>query len=338
MSKSLFPYYDWKFFDRRGLLHSDLAPLRSARGTSLPQKIKSRNCLRPPDRATHLKSVSLCENHIDQSDCQLRGGLESSNDVAADPKNRGFCRAQKNKLAQLTSQKGFFTVIGALLIVVLLILSAALLSLAHLTRKKMALSSHCVHSVLKLQHQLKKPLSQLLRMNPQATRLRAQKLAAEVRMSSALLTGVAPVIAAAKAHLIFVTQKQIAFKARQQLILLEARTRREQFKILNLRKNIFRRTRHLGESNDLAVTPSPLGSLSPNYEVSPNFRENQGQTYELRNKIYLPLMGFMRLLTDRHEIEIHTLCSASLKQKGNLTWTPILKEAKASWRSSYGSF
>lgn len=228
---------------------------------------------------------------------------------------------------------------GVSFIIILLSLVGALTTLGFILKKRMILSSHCVHSVLKLQKDLARPLDRLLKLNKPATKLRIKSKIAKARLAAALGTGNPPAIALARAQLLVIQKKQLILKGRQQALLMEARVRREQFHLLHSGKDVVdRQSRFPGETSDLAVKPLPPGSLSPSYQLSANFFEEQGQSYRIKQRLRLPLIGFVRFITDQKDIHLQTSCSASLRKKGIDRWTPILKKVKAQWRLSYGSF
>ena len=67
-------------------------------------------------------------------------------------------------------------------------------AMGHILKEKMKLSSHCVHRVLRLQNDLKKPLVQILKLNPRAKRLRVQQAQTQKRLARAVATAVATLL------------------------------------------------------------------------------------------------------------------------------------------------
>jgi len=228
---------------------------------------------------------------------------------------------------------------GLCLLMVFLLGLGGLGTLGFVLKKKMTLSSHCVHSVLMLQKDLRRPLTRLLALNKQASSLRLREKKARFQLKAALATGVPPVIAAAKARLLLITAKQLVLRAKQESLLMEARLRREQFHHLVL-KNSAKAERHTGfpgESSGLAVQARPPTSLSPDYEPTADFRERQGQTYFITQKFSLPALGFEAFFPWEDPLRIKESCSATLQRKGDRQWMPVLKTVKVSWRFLYGS-
>lgn len=338
MYKSFFPYFYRNMCTGSHFGDSNLAPLCQPPRLDLLQGGQSLGLRDSIEERVQL-SLSLCPNFKFSSFKRLRKLFLFKNPMVFQKLSTDtIYSSAKRPLEKNFKEKGFFTVMGLGLLLILLMMSGALVTIGFIAHKKMTLSSHCVHSVLTLQKGLKKPLEKLLKMNKKANALRVKRKIALARLAAATASGIVPAIAAAKAQLFFITQKQLLFKAKQQLLFFEARTLREKFKYKSLSPNISRQVNFAGESGDLALTPHPPSSLSPSYRPTDNFLENQGQSYALNHQLFLPQLSLIKFFTDTKPWSIKAKCSASLKPKGVNQWLPTLKKVKESWRLSYGSF
>lgn len=241
-----------------------------------------------------------------------------------------------HSLAPSSSQKGFLTLMGLMLLSVFLCLIAALTTLGFVLKHRMALSSHCVHSALQLQQNLSRPLEKLFKLNKKATYLRGKRHQDQIRLAAAVLAGNPIAAAAARAQLLITTQRQMALRAQQEVLLLEAKWMRQRFK-QNFIPGAQRKTEFLGETQGLAVYANPPASLSPSYLPSQPFEERQSQTYAVRRRLSLPYLPLTKFVSKSNSLSFHFICRSSLRRKGG-RWIPILKKVNLPWRSSYGSY
>lgn len=337
MSKYFYTYTHRSVSSKLSFNRPSVASLRTSRSSLLLKKKRIYSRLQKRNARKLQSTYEIRKDCGVQSERKFRGRHFGRG--AMDPQGAKVSRSKKNILGFGTSQKGFLTLSTISFILVLLCLSGALTTLGFVLKKRMTLSSHCVHSVLKLQKDLARPLDRLLKLNKPAAKLRLQRKLAQARLAAAIAIANPPAIAAAKAHLLIITQRQILLRTRQHALLLEAKVRRQQFKLMSYGKNSVESHRQFsGESLALAVIPKPFHSLSPSYNLSPDFEKAQAQSYRLKQTIEVPLIGIMGRMTKQNQISLSTACSASLTKKGDGKWLPILKKVKAQWRSSYASF
>lgn len=202
-------------------------------------------------------------------------------------------------------------------------------ALLYILKRKSLTQSICVQQAAQIQKRLIKPLRQLIRMNPQATILRAKRTAADQSLNSALASGVPYAIAAAKAVKVAVVLEQLAFQAKQLALLTQARLIREEG-----RQEMLQRVRRLAASpvqtpyfyfRALAVEPKPMTSLSPSYETIPLFGLGQQQRFRFTVDL---LARFPNFNFNLDMIQI-TECSVTLKEKGANTWEVQILTARA---------
>ncbi len=317
---------------------SNMAARRSSRSTPMSQKTKSGSHLRESFKRKNRRLIKASARSSIYSVKKFRHRNRSRSSVE-DQKTR-IKSSAKNRLGSSSSQKGFITLTGVSFLVLIFTLIGSFGVLSYVIKKKMTLSSHCVFQVLKLQKELAKPLTSLMKLNPQATRLRAQEALAKAQLAAAIATGTPPAIAAARARLLTVQQRQLVLKAKQELLLIEARVRREGFHNYWLPRTsrVKRKTRFPGQSPSLAVQPKPLGSRSPSYEPTSDFSKSQAQSYTIHQAVIVPGFQIFTWALDSKDLSISYHCSATLKKQGERKWIPILKEDKESWRSFYGYF
>ncbi|HAG90530.1 MAG TPA: hypothetical protein DCL41_01585 [Bdellovibrionales bacterium] len=212
-------------------------------------------------------------------------------------------------------------------------------AMGHILKEKMKLSSHCVHRVLRLQNDLKKPLVQILKLNPRAKRLRVQQAQTQKRLARAVATGNEALAAVLTARLIWIANQQLLLRAKQEGLFLQAGLLRQEFHHQSIpgSRQVQKWTHYPDESKTLALTAYPPGSLSPSYKPSMNFSNLQKKSYKISKQIsfgFLPERFFSGL---PKFLKLNRSCTATLKKQGEFRWTPILKKDKASWRFSYGS-
>lgn len=226
--------------------------------------------------------------------------------------NSGAARA-RSSLGH--SQKGIATLALVSMVPLLMGLTLSVATALTMLRKKSLAQSLCVYHGLKMQDQLGDALTRLLKMNPEAQRLRRQRDQAEIRAMNARASGVPVAIAAAEAQRAAVIMQQIAFHQRQRLILSEAQSIRRQAQT-QLSKDL--RRPYFGSLNSqsyyheaLAVETQPKTSLSPDYVLVNPFSYLQQQKYEYTVNLNPP---FLNILAGRN-LKQKTRCSVSLENK-----------------------
>jgi hypothetical protein len=199
----------------------------------------------------------------------------------------------------------------------------------YVMKRKLLAQSICVRQVSRLQEELREPLRKLLKLNPQATRLRAQRQQADYNLEVATASGYPPAIAAAEARQAAVILEQEALHARQLALLMEAgRIRIRNRRDLRDRLDYFPAWRFHSRRyflRSLAVEPKPAFDLSPNYEPVDGFPYFQQQRYDYQ----IDLLG---IFAGRFPFKLDSVqkiaCSVSLEEGGE-DWTLRVLAAKA---------
>ena len=210
-------------------------------------------------------------------------------------------------------QQGFALVSTMILIPLLLTLTFSLAMVFYILQNKSLAQSMCVQEAVRLQENLRKPLRELLRMNRQATILRAKREAADESLASATSSGVPYAIALAKAVQTAVIVEQIAFHARQLAWLAQAAELRSQgertLQNRALRLHVEEFTSRTYYYRSLAVEPTPSDSLSPDYQPVPFFTTAQQQRFRYQVDLTYAWPTFKDNLAWRQPTE----CSATLE-------------------------
>lgn len=230
---------------------------------------------------------------------------------------------------KMIEQQHGFSLIGLLVLLPLLISILCGLATLLLYLKAYSLNQHeCRDAVLEHQGQLKTHLIELLKLNPYAKQLRAEKRLSKAQLAVAIASGTPAGIAAARAHLKAVTLRQLDLQAKQQKWLLTARALRKKFRIKTQVSFSLRRggssIQHKSPLG-LAVYPVPPSSLTPDYKPLPHFSYFQAThiMWQLNALFLLP-----KWLRDQAFPEIATKlrgqCSASITKRGQRWFaTPI---------------
>lgn len=178
-------------------------------------------------------------------------------------------------------------------------------------KKKLTAQAFCVKSAVTLQRELGRDLTELLRFNPEARRLRRARAKADAAVKKALASKIPKVIAAAKAVQTAVILQQVALRARQDAILARSTMNRGRAKRslqLNLKSLGVATVR--GNSfyiRPLAVEPKPANSLTPDFQPVADFENFQQQEYSFALRLS---PDFLKL-----DVQQKTLCSATLKNQ-----------------------
>ena len=230
------------------------------------------------------------------------------------------------------NQEGFFMMI-LLAISPLLITSIAFLSVLSVSLSQYHKGHQlCRQQLLETQGQLTLIMKKLRDLNPKSQILRAKKRRAKRLLKVAIKTKVIPAIAAAKAHLVRVTFKQIKHRGRQEKWLMMAR--RVQIKspiqFRRLVKSNFKDSLSKLKSPKykFSLKPSPRLSLTPNYLPRINFENQQlaSAQWSIRFKDILPDWLSYLVSTSRN---LHFRCSATISRKEG-GWRAVLKKDKLS--------
>lgn len=168
-----------------------------------------------------------------------------------------------------SGQTGFVVVSLVALIPFLLILMTVIAAGQLAMKRKLTAQALCVGEGLRLQSSLRSTLKELMKLNPQARTLRMERVAAERAVYSALATGNAPGLAAARAALAAVQAAQSALALRQQSLFARGRWLRLQsqnklkVQLRTLRVENFKSEEFYPRA--LAVEPKPPASQTPDY-------------------------------------------------------------------------
>lgn len=212
---------------------------------------------------------------------------------------------RKNRAAR--SAKGFALVslMIFLPLALSLIFSSAILAL--LLVKKSESLQRCRVEVLQIQKDLGKSLHALLKLNPKALRLRAQKKRAFARLKKGLATSNAALIAAAKAEIAFLTAQQVKLGAEQSSILLQS-------------ESVFQKWKHAQRGLVKKEWPKALATVPDQPDIAPAYRPvanfTQMQTVQLNGHSEIP---GNKVLPDNFQVSpVEWKCAASLRRKRNL--------------------
>lgn len=177
--------------------------------------------------------------------------------------------------------------------------------------KKLSAQAMCVKSVSQLQTDLGRDLTALIKLNPEAKRLRSRRAKADATLAKALASGNPPAIAAARALQSAVILQQKALRTRQEAILQSAKLQRGK-----AARSLSMKVRPLGVTSiqgkfssqrALAVEASPATSISPDYLPVQDFARQQEQEFTFD----------LNLAPDFIQLDLRqkTLCSATLKNE-----------------------
>lgn len=227
---------------------------------------------------------------------------------------------------RVSNEKGFLTTALLSWLPVLIALIAGLAVMASSLTTLQQAENVCLHTHLSLQKSLRTTLKKLLALNPKATTLRLKRDLAEANLKAALASGLAPWIAKATAQRSYVIANQLALQLQQQLLLNEARSLR--FKTLTeinhkmLSLGVKTQPSLMAFHRSLAVRAQPKTSLTPNYEPTPNFSEEQSQSSILQ--ISFPKR--MPIWIEQKYYQTKIICGASLKNNSPNWSLAILKD------------
>ncbi len=168
------------------------------------------------------------------------------------------------------NEQGFVLVSTLVLIPFLVALFTAVVTVVWVLKRRSLAQSLCVSHSVRMQDDLGDRLQELLRLNPKATKLRAQRQAADREVDAANASGIVPLIVAARAHQAYVILSQVSLRTQQQTILNQAEAQARQHEA-QLRHGLARIGVHAVQANRffplaLAVRPTPITSISPNFE------------------------------------------------------------------------
>jgi len=243
-------------------------------------------------------------------------------------KSLQFTGEETTRHPALASEQGFALVSLIALVPLALALVISLSAGFYFLKRKSLAQAHCVQQAAVMQKELQGTLEQLLRLNPKAKALRAQRQAADAAVKAAAGSVNPYALAAAKAYWSAVVLQQLALRSKQQALLQRAsqqrhsghRQLRERLRSLDVRqvdsKKYYWRA--------LAVEASPPASLTPDYRPLPFFEKWQQHRFrfqvDLRPPFAIPLgLGSLKQITE---------CSVTLKGEEN-QWKVQIAAASA---------
>lgn len=163
-----------------------------------------------------------------------------------------------------------FAVTTLLVLLPLLLTVGAIVAVVLLSLKAYSFSHHaCRSSLLEGQRQLAVPVNKLISLNPRAKNLRAARKKAEVALKAAMATANPKAVAAAKAALAIVKERQYSLRAQQNRLLMTAKhsARLSRFKAeKTIRKSGPALVKQVQVSSfPIALYQSPFASITPDY-------------------------------------------------------------------------
>lgn len=199
-------------------------------------------------------------------------------------------------------------------------------------KRKSLAQAHCVQQAAQLQNQLKDTLDKLLRLNPKAKALRAQREAADNALKAALSSANPYAIAAAQAYWAAVVLQQVALKTQQQALLARAENQRQaghrqlRERLTSLRVTAVDSRQFYWRA--LAVEAHPPSSLTPDYNPLPMFESMQQHRFRFQVDLRPAFAAVLPSLNLRQ----YTECSVTLKGQPNQWKLKIVAaNAPSSW-------
>lgn len=184
----------------------------------------------------------------------------------------------------------------------------------------------CRSLLVNTQNRLGSILENLLALNPEARKLRAQRKLAERNLARAIKTANPLLIKAAAAQLAIVTVLQLKLKAQQTALLARAQSHVEEV-YTSFKQTVGTTQLHYPSAwPGLAVFAQPPTSLSPDYILKPNFKNQQTLEAQWKIHMHAHVPDFLRLIPIQRW-HLKGQCAASLKKSGP-KWQPILAAAK----------
>jgi hypothetical protein len=232
-----------------------------------------------------------------------------------------------------TSEMGFVNVALIIYLPVVVAVLACLSILLSTIYQKTGADRICKSEALRLQKQLGTLLTDLIKLNKVAKHPRLDRAAADHGVDVAEASGEPPLIEAALAVQQAVIEAQIIFSAKQNAILEAAKTLRVKSATAlansQTRFGILKSTLDPNGSTGLAVAPTPVMSLTPDYVPTTDFYERQSSTFRYSQNILLTLPTWLQTFS-LGKVRLDNLlaqCSATLTERED-KWAPVLKMAK----------
>ena len=296
---------------------------------------RKKSQVRKPCGAEHRETASLwrpyfCSTSFSWRDIfsQVKVEIQRKN---FSKKNRTHLRGYLQKAKE--DQKGFSLII-LLVLLPFLVTSLVFLGVLGLSLKHYHKGHRmCRQQLLETQDQLALVIERLVRLNPKSRTLRWKRMQAEKKWRLAQSTGRPAVIAAAAAHLSYVTAQQVRHQARQQKWIFMGRRIQwigpSEFSS-EVRREFKGKVRHLMPPKyPLALQAKPLKSLTPDYQPLPHFEERQKASAHWSLSVRAILPPFLSTFVNAQR-KIIFQCSATIFRKEK-KWIPSLSADKPSW-------
>jgi hypothetical protein len=237
-----------------------------------------------------------------------------------------------------TSERGF-GVVGFLVLLPLLVsVLAAIAGAALLLRADAHLKHECRVSVLNSQRTVAEKLRQLMSMNPEATALREEYLAAKAEVAAA--EGYPLLLPPALAHLELVETARTAFSIRQRALLVQGAIESSAAP-MKAKMAVVKGLSEEAHAN--GVTPPPVRSSTrrghfdveatpkfdqtPDYNPSQKFTDMQTVDVDVKADVGPLLPAWLRNLLPNGQLEISSHCQATI-QKQEDKWIETLNAVK----------
>lgn len=241
---------------------------------------------------------------------------------------------QTTRRPRARSEQGFALVSLLCLAPFAFALFLALCGSFYFLKRKSLAQAHCVQQASQLQNELAGTLDKLLRLNPRARALRAQREAADRALQAALASAIPYAIAIAQAYRTAVVLRQIALRTQQESLLTQADQqrrfghRRLRERLRNLRVVNVDSRRFFWRA--LAVEARPQATLTPDYETVPMFEALQQHRFRFQTDLRPPFADIL----PRMDLRQVTECSVSLKGREK-QWKLKIIAANARSKSSW---
>lgn len=221
------------------------------------------------------------------------------------------------------NEKGFVVASALLLIGVVLGSLVFIFFFQSVVRKNLNIKSDCLALNFKFQANQKKRIEELFSLNPRARALRRDYERAKTRLHQALMTGTPPVIAAARAQLLFVELQRLTLDQKQRAILSQARFDEASFRdqLNRLVRSRFRRPAFVEVGiGALAVNADRPQDMAPLYSLKNNFSKTQQSQaiWKTTFENYLLVPNFFlkqKLVTLPLEKRWENSCAATIEKR-----------------------
>ncbi|MGE3386977.1 MAG: hypothetical protein AB7K41_09645 [Bdellovibrionales bacterium] len=213
-----------------------------------------------------------------------------------------------------------------LLVPVALFLMSGLGLLALSLRNANIAKASCRRAVWLAQVDMSKAMTELIRLNPEARRLRRQRRLIEYEIKAAIVLLQPELVLALRAQLALVTIEQLRLRQNQERLLFQARSARAAASTNFIERTRLIHVSHISpvsSTSGLAVRFSPPSELTPDAIPLPQFSEQQKLSLrwqaQLLNKAPLELLKLMKI----ENPILRGQCTATLRTE-KTKWQPQL--------------